>query len=922
MNKNFDDWLQQQIGLQPGTPTYPALGSVPVEEARLTLDQVFGEFIQLAERWNDEHVPGEDNPFLDFAEEIIKRKMEEMPPVRAVCITTGVGKTERVIAMLARYILARWEAGDRRSWLYLVPTIWLGEHIDDKFRARGLIVKVYRGLTRPDPNIPGNMALPKEKQEQMCLAPEKRKLAEALHKSVSSSCCKFKKERCEFHPEGKGRRKCGYQTQVLGEQPHIWICAHNMEFHPQKAFGDIGGIIIDEGFAIKSGVYGVGKKKDEEIPGMLVDDMAADGDACPWREELIGILREHPLGGLREERLVTKRISAEDPQGIEHDARISEEEFKRCNDSEWDIANSLKLTPEMSPAQIKEISESELAAKCRRARWMAGTYRALRDMLNDDALIEVSGRLTLAKNKAGKLVLQRRGIHPVVESRQVPTFLMDATLPDASILRVFFPQIRNEDITRVDVGMPPEHVHVTQVLGTKTAELKLWGRGDTAKGENREDVKRFILQWWLEDDRRSMLVICQKKYERWLRANLPKEILVPPKSKDEVPWDKKVIAIEHYNDVSGLDIYRNVSSILLIGRIQPSPQSVQDYAGALLGTEPTVMFKPRQPDGKPGEWFKPVRRAIRTANGGGRVVEGCDLHPDPMCEAVRLLQCEGEVIQAFGRARAVNRTAANPLRAAILNDVVCDLTVNSVQRWAAPIELAEPLALDGLVPTAPGDLAKGWPGIWPTADTAKWTLKKLAAAARRAEKGFQSGISSIYLLLEIPLRNTPDTASLSSARGGSGLQDIPSSIAVAQYQARRGRGQRLREVLFDLRMLSHPGAKLIEKLGEAYHAFAYKLFRRDLQLMAGNGGLDVVDRLVQILRKARYVLAADVKQHQVHAGAGRAVRYILSKDPKAMAPYDGSPGGITTPHLDYSKLPTELRLRALGLHDTNQDTLH
>jgi hypothetical protein len=551
---------------------------------------------------------------------------------------------------------------------------------------------------------------------------------------------------------------------------------------------------------------------------------------------------------------------------------------------------------------------------------MAGTYAALREMLKYDARIAVSGRLVLANNKDGKLVLQRRGVHEIVESRKVPTFLMDATLPEAEILRVFFPQLRDEDITRIDVDMP-EHVHVTQVLGTKTADLKLWGRGDTAKGENREDVKRFILQWWLEDDRRSMLVVCQEKYEKWLRANLPKEILVPPKSKRELKWDDRVIAIEHYNNVSGLDIYRNVSSILLIGRIQPSPESVQNYAGALLGTEPSVMFKPRQPDGTPGEWFKPpVRRAIRMADGSGRVVEGCDCHPDPMCEAVRLLQCEGEVIQAFGRARAVNRTAANPLGAGILNDVVCDLTVNRILRWSAPIELFEPLTLDGLVPTAPGDLAKGWPGIWENARAAKYTLKKLGAAARRGAKGFQDNFSSIYLLLEKLSRNTPDTASLSSARAGASTEDIPSSIAVAQYQVGRGRGQRFREVIFDLRVLSHPGAKLIEKLGKAYHAFAHKLFRRDLQLLAGAGGVEIVDRLVRILRKARYVLAADVKQHKAYTGVGRAGRFTLSKDPKALAAHDGSPGGITTPHLDaYSELPIELRMLALGLHDTSRN---
>jgi len=56
-----------------------------------------------------------------------------------------------------------------------------------------------------------------------------------------------------------------------------------------------------------------------------------------------------------------------------------------------------------------------------------------------------------------------------------------------------------------------------------------------------------------------------------------------------------------------------------------------------------------------------------------------------------------------------------------------------------------------------------------------------------------------------------------------------------------------------------------------------------------------------ILRKARYPLSADWKQHKVYAGTGRAGRYVLSKDPQAMVAYDG--------------LPLELRMRALGLHE-------
>jgi hypothetical protein len=466
---------------------------------------------------------------------------------------------------------------------------------------------------------------------------------------------------------------------------------------------------------------------------------------------LIEALWEHPLGGLRADLV---DIIATWP-------------LKYYTSKEWEIVNSLKLTPEMSPAQIKEIRESEAATKCRRARWMAGTWPALFELLKNDhknfdirvaegnknlmlaerkkdGNVEVSGRLTLAKNKAGKVVLQRRGIRPVVKSRQVPTFIMDATLPDVSILRVFFPQIREEDITRIDVAMP-EHVHVTQVLGAPTTEVKPWGRENKpAKGENREDVKRAILQWWYEDDRRLMLVVCQQKYERWLRANLPKEILVPRRSKGELLRENKVIAIEHFNNVSGLDRYRNVSSILLIGRIQPSPESVEAYTGALTGTEPANRIPPPAP-GMPRNWFKWVPRAIRMKDGsGGVLVERCDLHPDAMGESVRRMLCEGEMIQALGRARAINRDAPEKaLKVGIFNDVVLDLTVDRVLPWTVPSEMIEPLALDGLVPTAPGDMAKGWPDVWENARAAKYTLKKLKALMRGARAGTEDILSRV-----------------------------------------------------------------------------------------------------------------------------------------------------------------------------------
>jgi hypothetical protein len=55
---------------------------------------------------------------------------------------------------------------------------------------------------------------------------------------------------------------------------------------------------------------------------------------------------------------------------------------------------------------------------------------------------------------------------------------------------------------------------------------------------------------------------------------------------------------------------------------------------------------------------------------------------------------------------------------------------------------------------------------------------------------------------------------------------------------------------------------------------------------------------------------------KTYVGTGRPGRYARSKDPQAMTAYARQPGGITRSYAEaYGKLPIELRMRALGLHE-------
>ena len=229
---------------------------------------------------------------------------------------------------------------------------------------------------------------------------------------------------------------------------------------------------------------------------------------------------------------------------------------------------------------------------------------------------------------------------------------------------------------------------------------------DSESNINRDWLRRYVLKRWLATGRQSTLVICQQDYEQWLsNQNLPSEIVV-----------------EHYNNIAGLDRYREVRLLILIGRVQPGPEAVEIYAGALTGAQP--IKAPASANG--GTWYRKVRRGIRLPDGSGIAVD-CDEHPDPMAEMVRFQLCEAEMIQAIGRARGINRTADNPVDVDIVADVCLPITVNEVSLWwwTKPTPLIETAALDGVVLTSPVDLTRCWPALWPNTRAADRMLVQL-----------------------------------------------------------------------------------------------------------------------------------------------------------------------------------------------------
>jgi hypothetical protein len=185
--------------------------------------------------------------------------------------------------------------------------------------------------------------------------------------------------------------------------------------------------------------------------------------------------------------------------------------------------------------------------------------------------------------------------------------------------------------------------------------------GPEASPRNARDLRRYILKRWIEHGRQETVVICQQRGEAKLKAlGLP-----------------ETIHVEHYNDVSGIDRYKAARLLILAGRILPEPDKLESLAGALTGVAP--QHANTQKNG--GRWYDTTPAGIRMGDGTGWANRG-DRHPDPTVEAVRWQSCGGELLQALGRVRGVNRTAGNPVQIDILTNVALPVTADEVMTWA------------------------------------------------------------------------------------------------------------------------------------------------------------------------------------------------------------------------------------------------
>ena len=685
--------------IPPRPPTYPAPVLTP-DEARASLADAIAQFMAaIPDYWIAVDAAREAAQSADENRDPLDFNVvacAAFPPLLGLPVDVGLGKTSSARGAIADLVASG--GLDGRKVVYAVPRHDLGADQVAAFRALGLRAMLWKGRTAPDPE-------PDSPEQLMCRDTEATFDALEVEHPVEQSCCKVRRGG-EVHlcPQ---YHACGYQRQKPEAQAaQVVVCAHDSLFHMKpEAIGTVGLLVIDEAFW-QSGLRGLDGKatltQDGLEPGRTSlacygakgkVDLAATADLVAARRRLLKALQVCDPGPLRHGLLEAVGLT---PDDCRHAATL---ERRRMRDA--------GLLPGMSPVERRKRIEKVLpppgepwAPPGRCATLWLILAEALENG-HDAAGAELVHERT-NNGSVRALKLRWRGRLRAGWAGEAPILHLDATLR---------PELVQTYLPRINIGDPVSarqpHVRIRQVTGSPTSARALTPAQDAPDRHHKSAAHRLRdLTAWITlrarqcrrpTARVDLLIVGQMAAIDALRATG-----LPPR-----------VEAVHFNALSGLDRWGDVGGMIVMGRTLPAPRTVELIAMALTGRVPA----PKPEDA--GWWYPLADQRIRLADGRTAPLSA-EAHSDPIAEAVRWSICEGELIQAIGRGRGVNRTADMVLEIDLLTDVVLPVTVNALVPWCDLRPTRHDLmALTGIVLENAADMAACFPDLWPSVDAAK-----------------------------------------------------------------------------------------------------------------------------------------------------------------------------------------------------------
>lgn len=681
-----------------------------------------------------------------------------VPPLLGLPVDTGLGKTSTARTAIANLLSTDGLQG--RKVIYAVPRHDLGREQVAAFQELGLRAMLWKGRGAPDPTATNPDRL-------MCLDPGAVSDALEIEQPVEQSCCKVRRDGeirvCLYHAS------CGYQRQKEPAQAaQVIVCAHDSLFHIKpEAISKVGLLVIDEAFW-QSGLRGLDGK------AVLTQDGLEPGRTsvtCYQHDGMVDVEATADLTAARHR--LWKALQVAEPGPLKHglltSVGLTAEECRAAASLERRRLRNPGLLPGMGEVQRRRLIDAVLPPHGQ--PWSPpGRCAALWGILAEaiengrDAGGAVLAHQMTENGSVRALNLRWRGELRGGWAGNIPVLHLDATLRP-ELVTPYLPYV----VTHSPLASRLPHVEVRQVIGSPTSARALTpaaqarDRDQKTAQRHLRDLLTYIALRARQCHRHStssntdLLIIGQKAAIDALRAaGLPRRV-------DAV----------HFNGLSGLDRWGDVGGLMILGRTLPAPATVEAISAALTGRVVTTEAT------QTSWWYGAREQRIRLEGGKTHALQG-DVHADPTAEAIRWNICEGELIQAMGRGRGVNRTAKTALAIDLLVDTVLPVTVREVVKWSdLRPNRRDLMAARGVVLDNAADMAICFADIWKTPDAVRQDRARCVT----------NGHYRIFYNSEMS----------------------HSSVEVT-YQP-KGAGKKPRHAIFDLSMIADPKAWLAARVG-------------------------------------------------------------------------------------------------------------
>jgi hypothetical protein len=582
---------------------------------------------------------------------------ESPPPRIGIKATVGLGKStiarRQLLALRERLIAA----GAPSRLLVLTPSHALAEEAAVAWRAEGVRVAVLRGYEAVEPRT----------RAPMCRDIAAVRAAIEARLEVHETACAANGRRCAFF---EGCLKQRNRAEVAGAE--VVVAPHQALYTGFAVeAGSIAAILIDEGLW-ESAVREPTRIGIEAFAYEMLGHSLGRRDSDAAVADLQDLRRRAVQAMIDDGPVSRSRLRA---PGLDAEACLLAVslEARRLRDP--------GLYPGMPEAARKTIGA--IAVVNARTYGFIEFWQALAELAAGDR--EHDGRLQVRRTGSPEvLVSGLRAIHPTL--RHKPILHLDATLRPELAAAV----LPGLEVQEIDAAMP--HMTLRLVIGS-------FGKGSLCPEPGLAPA---------EAQRRANRLGEVVDYVAWqARRVAPGRVLVITYQACEAAF-AGIAGVEtgHFNSIAGLDAYRDVRLLVVVGRPLPSDAALAPLAGALFRHLSVGSYAPKV-------------CGVRMRDGSSRAVR-VRRHADDRAELLRAAICDDEVIQAIGRGRGVNRSADDPLEVQVLADVALPLVHDQIVAWeTVQPDLMQRLLLAGIAVDSPADAALLHPALFSGAEQAK-----------------------------------------------------------------------------------------------------------------------------------------------------------------------------------------------------------